>query len=1084
MCYRRLMPSVFQSMRVSLLLLFAMIVSACGSSSGSNSDEGGGELSNTVSGIVTDPAIQGAAVRLVDERGDALTRIQITDQKGRFSFELPVTVDLVGARAVAVGGQDVKTGQNLKGITLEARWASGAEMVVTPLTTLALSYEREGGTTAGLASLLGLEEAELTSDPANSPAAQRASILVTELMVAMSGAEDGISSLLDKLQMAGGDLGSTAQLLVADTLLPSEVIARLQSVQDRIEAFDSLAEVPTDAAGMVRELNRINIRDGVAGYLKNKLSFEPASEDEQANVNALADAIFNALNQQGLPAESSALLNIIRYVVVINALSADVIAAADFEVPQPIDPENILTLLADTDAVDSTLPLAVGEELGTDNAARVDYFFRSDLSPYYRAAKLFDGVIDDQIMDPLYADIAVGQAAAGLTEQAKLTAQSSIFQRVEKFDAYRRVGEQLLARNDVEGAVTLWQKALVDFQLYIDAKGLSNLSAEDGTFLSSLSGNFRDIGRMDLANEAFATMQAFLDAEADPKGELTTAYRVLMGEIESKAGELVDSVRFGGGSESEALSAVQLLEKVVFGAGQFYSRGTPLAGYCYNFRTLNLESAASYYEQLGRTGDASRMLDEYERLLQVECNWKWARNMVDDFAPIYGRLQLLDRLERVLVDIVEPMDGGVSAANKARSEAALYVARDLAIDGDIDGAIEAITESQESLMKQVSSLSFIGTGEGLNESKIGLSVLLAESGFADRAKLISDHVMEIVLSDEYLAEADASLSNLNDNATRPNQFLGQGCRKIAALYNWLGYPENADDAMAKCETRALGLFAGSHATTAEKAESFKMLAAGYQWLGNNERSRELLQTAATLVDIYSDPSKRAYEKQEIALLYAGNGDLSEALTTMGSAQEDLVSIGTLNSAQASLLAAVERAQTLGMAYVQIADMVRGRIAQEGIAAASQPVDAERARQALRKLWLESDSASGWPGTMAAIEQLNDPEERQSQRDSGIYQLSLGHHFNDAETLARSYELAADRNKALSLVARILTGYDDYPGSYVVRFDFDNDGLPDFFNPVSSQHDRNLLAVALDDDIDGDGLLASEDPTPYCATCEI
>lgn len=1080
----RLLPSVFRSLRVGLVFLPALVMSACGGSSGSSSDGGGASTTASVVGTVTDPAIEGAAVRLVDAQGDALTRIQITDQTGQFSFQLSSSVDLAGARVVAVGGRDVETGQDLQGITLEARLRTGSEIMVTPLTTLALAYEREGGTLAGFASMLGLTEQELESDPANSAATQRASMLLTELMVAMKGTADSASSLLGKLQMANGNLRDTADLLVADAGLPAAVVSRLRAVQSRITALDSLAEAPANAEAMVRELNRLNIRTGVADYLSNNLDFQPASDSEQANLNALADAIFEALNQRGLPADSAALLNIARYVVVINALGAEAIAAADFTVPQPIDPENLLPLLADTEVVDSTLPLAVGEELGDDNAARVEYFFRSDLSPYYRAARLFDGVMDDQVMDPVYADIAVGQAAAGLVEQAKLTVGSSIFQRVEKFDAYRRVGEQLQARGDLDDAVTLWQKALADFLVYIDAKGLSNLSAEDGTFLSSLSGNFRAVGRSDLADEAFATMQAFLDAEADPNGELTTAYRVLMGEIESKAGELVYAFRFENGSESEALSAAQLLEKVVFGAGQFYRSGAPMAGYCYNFRTMNLESAALYYAQLGRDDDARRMLDEYERLLQVECNRTWARNMVDDFAPIYGRLKLLDRLERVLVEIVEPMDGGLSAANKARSEVALYVARDLAIDGDMNGAIQAITQSQDSLMKQVNSLSFIGTGEGLDGSKIGLSVLLAESGFAERAKLISDHVMDTVLSDEYLAEAEASLADLNDNATLPSQFLGQGCRKIAALYNWLGYPEHAGNAMARCETRAIDLFAGGNASTAEKAEAHELLAAGYQWIGNNEKSRELLRTAADLVGVYSDPGKRAYEKQVIALLYAGNGDLSEALITMDSARADLASIGTLESSQADLLAAIERAQTLSQAYLFIADIVRSRIAQQGIAQASQPADAVAARNALATLWLDNDGSSGWPGTLAAIDQLNDPEERRDQLNSGVYKLSQARYFDEAETIARTYELAPDRNKALALVARALTSYDDYPESETVRFDFDKDGLPDFFSPASPQQERDALAVSLDDDIDGDGIANASDATPYCSVCEL
>ncbi|BEH15444.1 hypothetical protein [Marinobacter shengliensis] len=1083
MSHWRSMPFMFRLLQVNLAILFTLFVSACGGSSGGSSNEESGQDTVVVAGIVTDPAIVGAAVRLVDGRGNALTRIQITDQTGQFSFQLPSSVDLAGARAVAVGGRDAETGQDLQGITLEARLRVGIEVMVTPLTTLALAYEREGGTLAGFASMLGLTEQELESDPANSAEAQRASMLLTELMVAMKGAADSTSSLLDKLQMASGDLSNTADLLVADTDLPASVVSRLEAVQSRINALDSLAEAPADAAAMVRELNRLNIRNGVANYLKNNLDFQPATESEQANVDALADAIFGALNQRGLPADSAALLNIARYVVVINALSAEAIAAADFAVPQPIDPENLLGLLADTEVVDSTLPLAVGEELGDDNAARVEYFFRSDLSPYYRAARLFDGVIDDQIMDPVYADIAVGQAAAGLVEQARLTAESSIFQKVEKFNTYRRVGEQLRERGDAESAIALWQKALADFLSYLEAKGVENLSAEDAIFLSSLSEALRAAGRPELADDAFATVDAYLSAEANPNGQLTTAYRLLMGAIESKAGELVETLRSGTGSESDALSAVQLLEQVVFGAGQFYSRGAPLAGFCYNFRTLNLQSAADYYEQIGRTEDAVRMLDEYERLLRVDCNWKWARNMADDFAPIYGKLGLLDRLEETLVAYVEPLEDGVRYANDARLAAQVYVVRDAAIAGDVEAAIQLVAESQPSLIQQVSTLTFTGTGANF-EGRTGLAILLSEAGYPETAKIIADHVMEIVLSDEYLMEVEASLENLNENATRPSQFIGQGCRKISALYHWLGYPIEAQNAMAGCESRAKTLFAGSSAPTIERAETHELLAEGYQWIGDTEKSRGLLETAVALVDVYSDPGKRAYEKQVIALLHAGNGDLTDALNTMVSARTDLALITTLGGSQAEILGAVKRANTLSETYLEIANIVRGRLAHQGIGAGSQPIDAVKARQAVRSLWLENDSASGWPGTMIAIDQLNDPDVRQQYRNYGIHDLAAARYFEDAEAQARGYDLPVDRNKALSLIARVLTSYDDYPGSEAIRFDFDKDGLPDFYSPTSTQQERDALAVSLDDDIDGDGIANAMDATPYCSVCEL
>lgn len=63
-------------------------------------------------------------------------------------------------------------------------------------------------------------------------------------------------------------------------------------------------------------------------------------------------------------------------------------------------------------------------------------------------------------------------------------------------------------------------------------------------------------------------------------------------------------------------------------------------------------------------------------------------------------------------------------------------------------------------------------------------------------------------------------------------------------------------------------------------------------------------------------------------------------------------------------------------------------------------------------------------------------------------------------------------------------YDDYPGSTVVQFDFDKDGLPDFYSPESTEQEQGALAVALDDDIDGDGIANASDATPYCAVCEL
>ena len=102
----------------------------------------------------------------------------------------------------------------------------------------------------------------------------------------------------------------------------------------------------------------------------------------------------------------------------------------------------------------------------------------------------------------------------------------------------------------------------------------------------------------------------------------------------------------------------------------------------------------------------------------------------------------------------------------------------------------------------------------------------------------------------------------------------------------------------------------------------------------------------------------------------------------------------------------------------------------------------------------------------------------------IVLLASAQFFDDAERLAQEADYTTSRNARLALVAKGYASYGDYPDSTVVRFDFDKDGLPDFFSPASTQQERDALAVSLDDDIDGDGIANASDATPYCSVCEL
>ena len=125
--------------------------------------------------------------------------------------------------------------------------------------------------------------------------------------------------------------------------------------------------------------------------------------------------------------DSPGIDNLARYLISIYGLDSDSLTQ-DLVVPDEVVTDDLVAFVASIDFIDHELPLAQEELLNDDNETKAQYFLSSDLSPFYKAETLFTGLYDDAITDPVYAQIAVGLAAAGLDERAELIALSKIFQ--------------------------------------------------------------------------------------------------------------------------------------------------------------------------------------------------------------------------------------------------------------------------------------------------------------------------------------------------------------------------------------------------------------------------------------------------------------------------------------------------------------------------------------------------------------------------------------------------------------------------------------------------------------------------------
>lgn len=188
-----------QAYGFSLTLLAAsVLLSACGGGGSS------GSSSQTVSGVVTDPAIQGARVSLLDTNGQKVGDSVVSGADGSFTLSGVPNGSLATYSLQAQGGVDTATGESLRNVALNLSLKHYAEgeygsVVVSPLTTLLGS----DGDQQALATELGIDAANVLANPADSTALMQASMKLmlmrqaghsfTDINTMLSG-QDGVNS--------------------------------------------------------------------------------------------------------------------------------------------------------------------------------------------------------------------------------------------------------------------------------------------------------------------------------------------------------------------------------------------------------------------------------------------------------------------------------------------------------------------------------------------------------------------------------------------------------------------------------------------------------------------------------------------------------------------------------------------------------------------------------------------------------------------------------------------------------------------------------------------------------------------------
>lgn len=1046
---------------LSLALCLAIgMLTACGGGGGSSSGgANGGAGGRSVSGQVVDPGIAGALVKLVNAQGKALAVPVRSDLKGTFTFQVANGANLEGARVIAVGGQDSQTGQDFSGLTL-AGAVSGGEGLATPLTTLVLWLEDEGQSheqaRETVAGWLGLSADQVVMDPLADPAVQQASLLVSLLGVSLNQESAPMERLAETLS-AHGDLDSTRLALEADASLSEATRSRVALIANEFEELQAL--VPNEgAAEIVAAANLIAVRHGITAYLETVIGQPSDDATSQANIDALSRALITANNGKGVPASSHQIRNLLRYVFQAYDINAAELAQAGFAVPQALISDPDIAQIASLRAIDHRIPLTEAERLGMDNDARREYFYASDLSPFYRADRLFDDVLDDLILDPVNTEIARGLVFAGRYEQAKTVLRTRIFQPHERAKAMHSMAKELIELGNYQQAREMADAGVAVMDESVDAKGVENLSADDAARYSSLVGDYLALGEPEAADAALSKVLAFMEIYAGQP--YSTTYGRLLTAMRKNADAQVEAALDENSSESDRIAAMQsvdLYTRFVNGAGY---QTTGDCGPHYKLGTFYLVGSAEFYHALKADEKVADIIDQFENKRAIsECNRDQTEVYLKYMAPFYVATGQIDRYyEQLESTVFDPKY--VADANESMVIGDAY---QKVMEGDLEAALaivrEAFPDSKDYLAQLTEET---GSIERLAES-------LYSVGHLEQGNLVRDAAWSFYLSDAYQQEYTNDAGALLDD----------GCLKLVGFADSWGDSDQARAWMPECMAIANDVLLEEM----DPAVRFKILSSvtqQYTQLELIDKAKETFARAQSEAEQIADEESISLLSEQMRLAI-GIGDWKGAMELGEVSRDAYFRIAATASDDDSRKEAMGAAEMLSDQLLELARALGIMASDAGYLESLQQQTREHSRDMVKEMVV---GGVGGPGMVGLADMQLSESSRLTYLREAAKLLADARYYEEAENIVAMDRLSDnDRNKMLQDIAFSMTTATDFGvGSLAVQ-DSDGDGRPDFFNLNASEQDIADSALTLDDDMDGDGIADDMDATPFCASCD-